>query len=210
MSAIVGESGRPEPLVADVSALPTVVFGRRDLMWWGTGSFMLIEGYTLALIVASYFYLMRNASAWPPEGTPAPTILPFAINCALMALTCIPAHMAAKAAEKLDQRRVAVMLTIVCVLSFFSLVLRAFEFGALNIRWDEHAYGSVIWTLIGFHTTLVVPDFVDGVALAVIAWRKPMQGKHFVGATDNTYYWYFCTISWIICSAILLITPRVL
>ena len=210
MSSVIGESGRVEPVVANVAALPTVVFGKRDLMWWGTGSFMVIEGYTLALIIASYFYLMRNFGSWPPEGTPPPTVLPFAINMALKLVACVPFYLASKAAQKLDQRRVAIMLTIGSILAFFSLVVRAFEFGALNVRWDENAYGSALWTVIGFHTTLVVPDFIDGVAIAVIAWKKPMQGKHFVGVTDNAYYWYFCTISWIITSAILLITPRVL
>ena len=33
--------------VVDVRHLPTTTFGPRDLMWWGTISFMLIEALTL-------------------------------------------------------------------------------------------------------------------------------------------------------------------
>ena len=40
---------RPAGNVAD---LPTVTFGHRSLMWWGTLGFMVIEGWTIALLVA--------------------------------------------------------------------------------------------------------------------------------------------------------------
>ena len=35
--------------VDDVAHLPDSAFGHRDLMWWGTVGFMVIEGFTLAL-----------------------------------------------------------------------------------------------------------------------------------------------------------------
>ena len=49
----------------DVSTLPTTVFGHRSHMWWGTLGFMLIEGTTLLVCVASYFYLRLNFTTWP-------------------------------------------------------------------------------------------------------------------------------------------------
>ena len=38
--------------VVELSELPDVVFGPRDLMWWGTLGFMVIEGFTLVLCAA--------------------------------------------------------------------------------------------------------------------------------------------------------------
>jgi cytochrome c oxidase subunit III len=208
MSALATESGLPEKVSGDVSTLPNHVFGPRDVMWWGTTSFMVIEGFTLALCVITYFYLIRKEGAWPPEGTPMPDALPFILQAIVMLAGVAAAAIAERAAKKLDQRRLAWSLLALSVLGVLSLGIRALEFGALHVRWDEHAYGSAIWIIVGFHTTLLLPDVIDGIALTVLAWRGPLRAKYFVGATDNSYYWYFLTGSWIISSAILLLTPR--
>ena len=58
----------------DVSSLPTVTFGPRSLMWWGTLGFMTIEGWTTVLLVGAYLYLRQNYEAWPPLRTPYPSL----------------------------------------------------------------------------------------------------------------------------------------
>jgi cytochrome c oxidase subunit 3 len=51
----------------DVSRLPTATFGPRDLMWWGTAGFMVIEGATQVVLMAlsngPNFLLQRSARA---------------------------------------------------------------------------------------------------------------------------------------------------
>ena len=47
----------------DVAGLPTVVFGHRSLMWWGTLGVMAIEGTVFALAVMAYFYLRTQKYA---------------------------------------------------------------------------------------------------------------------------------------------------
>src|SRR3954463_7039925 len=87
----------------DVSALPTVTFGRKGLMWWGTVSFMVIEGWTLGLTVMSYFYVRQNVESWPPLRTPHPSLLIPTINLVVMLASLIPAWVAAKRAKAFDQ-----------------------------------------------------------------------------------------------------------
>ena len=210
MTARAHDSGLPEPVVGDVAVLPNHVFGPRDLMWWGTLSYMVIEGFTLALCVVAYIYLIRKESSWPPEGTPLPDTLPFVLQSIVLLLGVVVAYVAERAAKHLDQQRLKWALLASAVLGVASLAVRGFEFGALHVRWDENAYGSAIWTILGFHTTLLLPDVIDGIALTVLAWRGPLRAKYMVGATDNAYYWYFLTGSWIVTSAILLLTPRFL
>ena len=50
----------------NVGELPTVTFGSKSLMWWGTLGFMVIEGWTTALLIVSYLYLRQNYETWPP------------------------------------------------------------------------------------------------------------------------------------------------
>src|SRR5947209_19669583 len=77
---------RPRAVI-DLSALPDVVFGPRDIMWWGTLGFVLIEGFTLVLCAAVYIYLQQNFTAWPPEGTPLPRLLVPSIQLVVMVLS---------------------------------------------------------------------------------------------------------------------------
>ena len=39
--------------------------------------------------------------------------------------------------------------------------MRVFEFAHLNVMWDHDAYGSIVWLLLGLHTTHIVTDFLD-------------------------------------------------
>src|SRR6185312_8164887 len=54
----------------DVSGLPNVVFGHRNLVWLGTVLYILIEGTMAALLVGSYFYLRTRSTEWPPGVLP--------------------------------------------------------------------------------------------------------------------------------------------
>jgi len=44
-------------------------------------------------------------------------------------------------------------LVLCNVFAIAFIVVRAYEFGTLHCRWDTNAYGSIVWTLLGFHTT---------------------------------------------------------
>lgn len=57
----------PRPTI-DVSVLPAAARDSRSPAWFGNALFMCIETTTVALLLASYFYLWRNypQSEWPP------------------------------------------------------------------------------------------------------------------------------------------------
>jgi cytochrome c oxidase subunit 3 len=77
------------------------------------------------------------------------------------------------------------------------LIVRIFEFGALNTRWDSNAYGSVVWMLLALHTTHLVTDTIDTSVLAVLLFTGPLEGKRFVDVNENAMYWYFVVGSWL-------------
>ena len=43
--------------VMNVRELPDVCFGPRDIMWWGTFGFIVVEGWTIVLTVVAWVYL---------------------------------------------------------------------------------------------------------------------------------------------------------
>jgi cytochrome c oxidase subunit III len=192
----------------DVGQLPSVTFGHRSLMWWGTLGFMVIEGWTVALLIAAYFYLRQNYRSWPPLRTPYPSLLIPTINLLIMLISFVPAVMVARAAKRLDKAGVKRWLVIMCVIIVPTLVLRWWELWAINTRWDTTAYGSAAWTIVGFHTSLLALDIIDTLGLTLFWFIRPMPVKTFSDSADNSFYWYFTVGIWIPIYLIVYVSPR--
>lgn len=187
----------PQQSLGDVSDLPTVTFGHRSLMWWGTLGFMVIEGWTLALVAAMYFYIRQNFLTWPPARTPLPSLTIPTINLVVMIVSVVPAYLADRAARRLDLGGVKLWLLISTLISLPIPVLRWYELWALNVRWDSNAYGSAAWLLVGSHATLLLLDVADTIGLTLFYWFKPMPIKAMSDTADNSFYWYFMVLMWI-------------
>lgn len=195
--------------LGDVADLPTVTFGHRSLMWWGTVGFMVIEGWTLALIVAMYFYIRQNFITWPPMRIPQPALVYPTINLVVMLVSVIPAVLAERAARRLDLGGVKIWLLILSLISLAIPVLRWYELWSLNVRWDSNAYGSAAWTIVGTHATLLILDVADTVGLTLFYWFKRMPIKAMSDVVDNQLYWYFMVGIWIPIYLIVYIGPFV-
>ena len=180
----------------DVRELPTVVYGHRSLMWWGTLGLMAIEGTVFALAVMAYFYLRSHQETWPITAPP-PDLLWGTINTVLMLVSFLPAHLAKKAGEARKLRPTQIWLVVSCLFGTAFSLVRIMEFAALNCRWDSNAYGSVVWLLLGLHTTHIVTDLIDTIVLTVLFFTGPLDGKRFVDVSENSFYWYFVVATWI-------------
>lgn len=180
----------------DVRALPTVVFSHRSLMWWGTLGLMAIEGTVFALAVMSYFYLRSHQETWPITSLP-PDLRYGTLNTIVLVASVLPAIVAERAAKKLDLRATRLWLVVCCLFGIAFATIRIFEFATLNCRWDSNAYGSVVWLLLGLHTTHIVTDLIDTIVLTVLFFTGPLDGKRFVDVSENSFYWYFVVAAWI-------------
>jgi cytochrome c oxidase subunit III len=180
----------------DVSGLKDSAFGQKGLIWWGTIGFMVIEGTMFLIGFVAYFYLRLKESAWPPS-LPNPDVGIATINLIVLLVSCIPNQLAKSAAERLDMAGVRLWLLVLTLAATASLVLRAFEYPALNCRWDDNAYGSITWLLLSMHTMHLATDTADSWVLLVMAHRKRPTRKRFVDFSENSLYWYFIVLSWI-------------
>jgi cytochrome c oxidase subunit III len=194
-------------VVANVTELPTTTFGHRSPMWWGTVGFIVIEGSTLFICAVSYFYLRRNFPNWPPEGVFRPALTVATLQAALMALSNIPMAMVDRAARRLDLRGVRAGMVVCALLALVMCALRAFEFGALNVRWDSNAYGTVAWATLTAHTTLLVLETLETLVFVALLFSPNLEQRDLAGASDNALYWYFLTGAWIPLYAIVFLSP---
>ena len=191
----------------DVSNLPTFAFGHRPLTWWCTWSLILMEGGMFVVLFAVYFFLRTPVPDWPP-GVAYPRLLWGTVNLVIILASCFPNHWAKRAAGGLDLRGVRVWLAVMVAFAFAATAVRFVEFGYLNCRWDQNAYGSVVWVTMGTHLLHLVTDLLDTIVLLALFLVGPVEGKRFVDASENALYWYFVVALWVPLYVVIYWVPR--
>lgn len=186
-----------EKVVLDLGRLPPHGMGTASVTWWGTLAFMLIEGTGFALMIAVYLYLMSLAAAWPIN-SPPPDLLPGTLVTLILLTSLAPNILISRWAEQQDLRKARIGMVIMSILGIAPLVVRVFEFPALKVSWDSNAYGSVVWTLLGLHTTHIITDLVDTLVLAALMFtRHGNNERRFGDVQDNAMYWNFVVVTWL-------------
>jgi heme/copper-type cytochrome/quinol oxidase subunit 3 len=186
-----------ERVVADLSPLPLHGMGGASVTWWGTLAFMLIEGTGFALAIAVYLYLLSIAAAWPIDA-PRPDLLPGTVVTLLLLVSLVPNNLVSRWAQRQDLPKVQIGMIVMSILGIAPLVVRIFEFPALNISWDTNAYGSIVWTLLALHTTHIITDLVDTLVLAALMFTRHANNlRRFGDVQDNAMYWNFVVVAWL-------------
>ena len=186
-----------ERIVLDLGKLPLHGMGTQSATWWGTLAFMLIEGTGFALSIAVYLYLMSLATTWPIKAPP-PDLLPGTLVTLILLVSLVPNILISRWAEQQDLRKVRIGLVIMSILGIAPLIVRIFEFPALRISWDTNAYGSVVWLLLGLHTTHIITDLADTLVLGVLMFTRHAQNaRRFGDVQDNAMYWNFVVAAWL-------------
>jgi cytochrome c oxidase subunit III len=193
----------------DVSHLQAYAFGPRGLMWWGMMGIIAIESTMFAILIATYFYLRLSAAEWPPT-LPPPDLLYGTLNTLILLVSVAPNRWVERAAERQDLRTVRIGLLICVAFAFAFVAIRAREFGALHCHWDTNAYGSAVWTLMGFHTFHLVTDALDTAVFTALMFTRRVDGRRFVDVTENSVYWYFVVGAWLPIYAVVYFAPRLL
>jgi cytochrome c oxidase subunit III len=189
---------RPARKVLDLSQLPDIAFAPNDIMWWGTLSFIVIEGFTLVLAAAAYLYLTENVQSWPPPGTLRPSLVAPTLNMLLMLASLVLVGQVQRAARHFELSRVKAGLAFLTLLNVVFVGLRCWELlRSLNVRWDTNAYGSAQWLVLVLHGTLLLIELVEIGGMALMFWVGKAEEKHFSDVYDICFYWQFMVLAWV-------------
>lgn len=197
-----------EKSLLDVSKLPSVAIGHKNISWLGNIFYMVIEGTMFVLVIASYFYLRSRALDWPPAPQTPPALTLGIVNSAILLISLAPARWIQKRAALGDRGGVRLGLFVLAAMALASIAVRWFEFGALHCRWTDNAYASTIWVLLGVHTGHLITEFIETSVIGLIACTPKMEGNRFGDADTNSVYWYFVVATALICDVVIYATPR--
>ncbi|MFC0201144.1 cytochrome c oxidase subunit 3 [Paracoccus rhizosphaerae] len=179
-------------------------------LWWGVLGAVAIEAAVVATLLTSYFYLALQSPAWPPEGVDPPDLLWPTIVLCLLPASSWTMWWAGKGSDAGRKRQLAIGVTASVAIASLALVARSVQFTELDIRWDDHAYGSMLWTITGFHYTHIVSAILGTAVVSVLAWRGYFTPERQLGVVVDTLYWYFVAAVFLPIYLVLYWVPRVL
>ena len=164
------------------------------------------EACFFVYLLFSYFYLASmSTNAWPAD---SPSLgLPI-INTGILLLSSVVAWWGVHGIERGRERRLRLGIGGALALGILFLVLQGVEYSREKLSFTKDAYGSLFYTITGFHGAHV---FVGLVMLAVVlvrAFRGHFGQARHEAVTNATLYWHFVDAVWLAVFTTLYVTPH--
>jgi cytochrome c oxidase subunit III len=195
-------------VVLDVSQLSPYSSWTRAPLWWGFLGLVVIEAAVFSSFIATYLYLKAGSDTWPPAGHSPPDLLLPTLNTLLLIASSFVVHWGDRGIRFGDERKLQLAMLGAIVMGTAFLVLKYVEYHDSEYWWDSHAYGSIIWTMIGFHSAHVAAVVLKAVIVDVLAWRGYFNRHRRLGAEVNGVYWHFVVVIWIPLYITIYLVPR--
>jgi cytochrome c oxidase subunit III len=173
----------PLPIRAHPLVLGVVLFLASELMFF-------------AALFAGYYELRANRAQWPP---PTVHLKPWEAGYGtfLLFAASVVMVLATRAMDR-GNMRAARLWTFTAIVAAVGFVLESVHgYAEDTFGISTNAYGSINYTMTGFHLLHVIVGI--GVLTALlIGMRSPaLQVSQRAGAEAMTYYWHFVFIVWL-------------
>lgn len=190
--------------------LPLALNDRRAPVYWGMVLLIVIEVTVFSALITSYFYLRHFQDEWPLGGIGQPDLLLPTIGTGVILLSSLPVAWGDRSMRRGDRKKMMLGLGLGAVLALVFLVIKAVEYGGADYRWHTNAYGSIVWTIVGFHSAHVLSLVAKTLVVVSAGWRGYFDGDRNIGVQVNGLYWHFVVLIWIPLYATLYLSHLVL
>lgn len=202
----------------DASDLPSTLCDYNEPIWWGNTLLLFIETTMFGILVAVYFSVWMNLSPFPPPlvdrfpviYNPVPDLTIPTINLIVLLVSLVPGILLDLSARKKDAGRVKFYLVLTLAFNIAAIVLRFYEFDALYFKWDDNAYGSVTWTILGTHLLHLFVMAGEDSYMLFWTFLKGLDEKNALDLTVMAVYWYWIVGTWIFLYSLVYLAPRFL
>jgi heme/copper-type cytochrome/quinol oxidase subunit 3 len=195
----------------DLPAYPYHVTGGRSPGLWGMVLLIFTEATFFAILLISYFYLrFRSGVTWPPDGIEKPELSLVAIMTPILLLSSGPAHLALAAIRRgrPGRMRLALLLTMAQGGTFIGLQCIEYLRGIEKFTPQTDAYGSLFYTITGFHGVHVFVGLLLLGWLLVNSFRGRWTAENHVAVENVVLYWHFVDVVWVFIFMSLYISPH--
>jgi heme/copper-type cytochrome/quinol oxidase subunit 3 len=194
-------------LVLERAELPTGSIRYRASGWWGMLGIILSEAALFGYLLFSYYYLavQQHSAAWPPTMPELKLSLPDTI---ILILSSVAVWWGERAIKEGERLRAIGGVGVGLLLGIVFVVVQVFEWKSKSFSINSHPYGSLYFTITGFHMAHVI---VGVILLAVVTWWMALDyfGRYRNAAVaTSAIYWHFVDVVWLAIFFTFYITPR--
>jgi heme/copper-type cytochrome/quinol oxidase subunit 3 len=171
----------------------------RTTGWWGMVLLITTESAAFAALLGSYFYLRFQAGPlWPLGGIEKPVLLRPLIMTAVLLPSSLPLIWAERGIRQGLRWRLSIGLAATLTMGATFLVLQGFEYDELFRKYTltTNAYGSLFYTITGFHGLHVAVGLVMVGWLLSASLRGSFGHRHHERVVIAAMYWHFVDLVW--------------
>lgn len=158
--------------------------------------FLVSEAFLFGSLFWVYYYLRDNTPDWPPAGTSLNTALA-SVNTAILLGSSGTMYLATAAIRRGSLPGLVAELTVTLLLGAVFLFNTGWEWVHSEFRPWDHAYGSIFFTLTGFHAAHVLGGLLIMLALLSRAVRGRFSQGRYLAVEVGGLYWHFVDLVWL-------------
>ena len=187
-------------------ALPVGSKGRLSSGWWGMLAVIATEAALFAYLLFSYYYVSaQRIGPWPPGGMPK---LDLAIpGTIVLILGSVTMWWGERGIRRGRRGALLLGLGLSIVLAIAFLVLEGSEWRRVAFSLTSGVYGSLYFTVTGFHMLHVIVGALMLAMLFVWGLFGYFGQRRHSTVSIGVMYWHFVTVVWIAVFITFYITP---
>lgn len=167
---------------------------RSSPMRMGMALFILSESFLFGSLFWTYYYLRAMAPEWPSHHPSA--ALP-AVNMVILLASSVVIWSGTRAIRRGNEKVLSTALLGTAMLGAAFLGITFWEWAHEDFRPWTDAYGSIFYTLTGFHALHVLGGVVLMLALFARTARHRFSADNFVAVEVGSLYWHFVDLIWL-------------
>lgn len=176
--------------------LPVGSKGRLSSGWWGMVTLIATETALFAYLLFSYFYVAsQNGGAWPPGGPPKVYLA--ILGTIVLMLGSVTMWWGEKGIRAGRQRQLLIGLGASVLLGVAFVALEGIEWSHKNFTPQTNDYGSLYFTVTGFHLTHVLVGVLMLMMLFVWTLLGYFGVRRHSTVSIAVMYWHFVTAVWV-------------
>lgn len=187
--------------------LPVGSIGHRANGWWGALTLIATEAALFAYLLFSYYYVaVQNGRDWLPAELPGFKLA--GPNTIVLVVSSVLVWLGERAIKRGAARTASLWMAGGALLGAIFVTVQYFEWSSKAFGIATSSYGSLYFTITGFHMMHVIVGVV--VLLTLAAWSALgyFDSRRNAAVSAGAIYWHFVDVVWLAIFTSLYVTPH--
>jgi heme/copper-type cytochrome/quinol oxidase subunit 3 len=186
--------------------LPVGSVGHHATGWWAMLSGIVTEGALFAYLLFAYYYIavQPHVGPWPRELPSLSLALP---NTIVLLVSSGAIWFGERGAKRGNLTEELLGIAAAIILGVIFVTVQFFEWHDKAFSIQSSTYGSLYFTITGFHMVHVAVGLLILLSIFIWSWRGYFGPHRHSYVSIGTIYWHFIDIIWLAVFFTFYITP---